>query len=98
MTDMAKQIKDTLNTVILTNNEELYRIAKDRLDFGFDSIYFRYAEVVEELSWMKLKEERQSGNLNFDRKHWADGKKMHFYACLEQLLRAHEGDNNGINK
>ena len=74
------------------------RIAKDRLDFGFDSIYFRYAEVVEELSWLKLKEEHRSGDCNFDRKRWADGKKMHFYRCLEQLLRAHEGDNNDINK
>ena len=77
-----------------TLKQKLAQIEKDRLDFGFDSIYFRYAEVVDELSWMKLKEERQNGNLNFDRKRWADGKKMHFYACLEQLLRAHEGDNN----
>jgi hypothetical protein len=78
--------------------QKLTQIEKDRLDFGFDSIYFRYAEVVDELGWMKLKEERQNGNLNFDRKRWADGKKMHFYNCLEQLLRAHEGDNNDTNK
>ena len=73
-----------------TLKEKLFRLEKDRLDFGFDSIYFRYAEVVDELSWLKLKEERSNGNCNFDRKHWADAKKMHFYNCLEQLLRAHE--------
>jgi hypothetical protein len=46
--------------------EVFNRIAKDRLDFGFDSIYFRYAEVVDELSWLKLKEERGNNNMNFD--------------------------------
>lgn len=74
------------------------RIAKDRLDFGFDSIYFRYAEVVEELSWLKLKEERSNNNQNFDRKSWANTKKMHFYNCLEQLLRCHEDNKNDINR
>lgn len=97
MTELAKQIKDKLN-ISTVNMDELNRVLKDRLDFGFDSIYFRYAEVVDELSWMKLKEERSTGNMNFDRKTWANNKKMHFYDCLEQLLHAHEGDNNDINK
>ena len=97
MTDYAKNIKDKLDVVAI-KRKDLDTICKDRLDFGFDSIYFRYAEVVDELSWLKLKEERSSGDCNFDRKCWADGKKMHFYQCLDQLLRAHEGDNNGTNK
>ena len=96
MTELAKQIKDKLN-ISTVNTDELNRVLKDRIDFGFDSIYFRYAEVVDELSYYKEKEARREAK-NFDRKRWADGKKMHFYACLEQLLRAHEGDNNGINK
>ena len=77
--------------------KDFEKILKDRIDFGFDSIYFRYAEVVEELSYYKEKEARKEAK-DFDRKCWANGKKMHFYACLEQLLRAHEGDNNDINK
>ena len=97
MTELAKQIKDKLN-ISTVNTDELNRVLKDRIDFGFDSIYFRYAEVVDELSWLKLKEERGNNNMNFDRKSWANNKKMHFYNCLEQLLRAHEGDNNDINK
>jgi hypothetical protein len=71
-------------------NEEFYQVCKDRLDFGFDSIYFRYSEVVEELSWYKEKEAFKNGQYNFNRKNWCDTKRMHFYGCLEQLLHAHE--------
>ena len=87
-----------LTVDINVENLDTYKhVLKDRLDFGFDSIYFRYAEVVDELSWLKQQEMRKDGK-DFNRKFWADGKKMHFYNCLEQLLRAHEGDNNDINK
>ena len=96
MTDTAKKIKDTLDKVVV-DREELNRALKDRLDFGFDSIYFRYSEAIEELGYYKEMEARRSGE-HFDRKRWADGRKMHFYGCLEQLLRAHEEDGkNGIN-
>ena len=78
--------------------KELDQIKKDRLDFGFDSIYFRYSEVVEELSWYKEIEARRQ-NEHFNRKAWCDSKRMHFYKCLEQLVHAHpEGEKNGINK
>ena len=70
--------------------KELDQIKKDRLDFGFDSIYFRYSEAIEELSWFKLQEARKEGNCNFDRKAFCNTRKQHFYNCLEQLLRAHE--------
>lgn len=96
MTDTAKKIKDTLDRVVV-DREELNRALKDRLDFGFDSIYFRYSEAIEELSYYKEKEAHREC-MHFDRKRWVDGRKMHFYNCLEQLLRAHEEDGkNGIN-
>ena len=96
MTDTAKKIKDTLDRVVV-DREELNRALKDRLDFGFDSIYFRYSEAIEELSYYKEKEAHRECT-HFDRKRWVDGRKMHFYNCLEQLLRAHEEDEkNGIN-
>ena len=38
--------KDTLNIII-----------KDRLDFGFDSIYFRYAATRDELATLKARYE-----------------------------------------
>lgn len=69
--------------------KELDQIKKDRLDFGFDSIYFRYSEVVEELSWYKEIEARRQ-NEYFNRKAWCDSKRMHFYHCLEQLVHAHD--------
>ena len=87
-------VRQIVDDVIKNAVQDYEKISKDRLDFGFDSIYFRYAEVVEELSWMKLKEERSNGNMRFDRKCWADGKKMHFYNCLEQLLQAHSQEED----
>jgi hypothetical protein len=94
MTHTAETIKDILDRVSISR-EELDRVLKDRLDFGFDSIYFRYSEAIEELSYYKEMEARRSGE-HFDRKRFCDTRKMHFYGCLEQLLRAHE-DNNGLN-
>ena len=38
----AKNIRDKLNIVNI-NRDDYNMIIKDRLDFGFDSIYFRYA-------------------------------------------------------
>ena len=64
-------------------------ILKDRLDFGFDSIYFRYAEAVIELSFLKDMEARRNGK-DFNREVWAQGKLSHFYNTLEQLTHAHE--------
>lgn len=92
MNQRAKEIKDKLDIVTI-NRETLDTICKDRLDFGFDSIYFRYSEVIEELSHFKEMEARRSGE-HFDRKHFCDSRKMHFYNCLEQLLRAHEGNKD----
>lgn len=71
------------------NVKELDQIKKDRLDFGFDSIYFRYSELVEELSWHKEIEARRQ-NEHFNRGAWCTSKRMHFYECLEQLVHAHQ--------
>jgi hypothetical protein len=92
MIDYVNKIKEKLDIVSLTK-EDFNALCKDRLDFGFDSIYFRYSELVEELSWFKVEEARKKGDYNFDRKRWCDTKRMHFYGCLEQLLRAHEPED-----
>ena len=89
MTDYAKNLKDKLDIVTLSR-EDFNTICKDRLDFGFDSIYFRYSEAIEELSWFKEAEARRNGNMNFNRKNWCDTRRQHFYMCLEQLTHAHE--------
>ena len=75
--------------IVILERDEFNEINKDRLDFGFDNIYFRYSELVEELSWFKEQEAHRLGNHYFDRKHWCDAKRMHFYNTLEQLLHAH---------
>lgn len=89
----AKTIRDKLDIVNI-HRDDYNMIIKDRLDFGFDSIYFRYAEVIKELSFFKEKEAFKTGK-NFDRKQWEDSRLMHFYNALEQLLHAHEDRNNG---
>ena len=64
------------------------KVLKDRLDFGFDSIYFRYAEAIVELSFYKEREALKNGK-RFERERWARTKLEHFWNCLEQLTNAH---------
>ena len=89
MTEKARQLKEKLDIVSI-NRDDLNTICKDRLDFGFDSIYFRYAELCDELAAYQAHYEhinpiQARKNLNF--------KKMHFYNALEQLIQAHKDDN-----
>ena len=85
MTDYGKRIKEKLD-VVTVSREDFNTVCKDRLDFGFDSIYFRYSEAIDELAAYKAKVEggdpiKARLNLNH--------RKMHFYNALEQLLQAH---------
>ena len=90
MTPEAQKLKEKLERKeVRVDRTELERICKDRLDFGFDSIYFRYSEVIEELSWFKEREAMKNGQISFNRKNWCDVRRQHFYQCLEQLLQAH---------
>ena len=89
MTDYGKKIKEKLDIVTLSR-EDFNMLCKDRLDFGFDSIYFRYSEAIDELAAYKAKVEggdpvRIRQNLSH--------RKMHFYNALEQLVHAHEEEN-----
>ena len=82
----AKRIKEKLN-VVHVSKTELDTLLKDRLDFGFDSIYFRYAEVCDELAMYKAK----YNNTNpIEERKQMNNRKMHFYEALEQLLQAHK--------
>lgn len=74
--------------------ELIKTIAKDRIDFGLDSIYFRYAELCDELALYKSIVEHTDPIT--ERKHM-NSRKMHFYGALEQLVRAHEEDKNGTH-
>ena len=80
-----RKMYDKLNTVTL-NRDDYDMILTDRLDFGFDSIYFRYAEVCDELAVYKAKLDHTDPVQ--ERKN-LDSRKMHFYYTLEQLVHAH---------
>ena len=84
--DYTKKIKEKLDVVSLTR-EDFDQLAKDRLDFGFDSIYFRYAELCDELAMYKAKVNRTDPEREYKDMNW---RKMHFYEVLEQLVHAHE--------
>ena len=89
MTDYAKGIKEKLDIVTLSR-EDFETLCKDRLDFGFDSIYFRYAEVCDELAVYMA---RANGTSPIDERRCMSGRKMHFYNALEQLLHAHDQED-----
>ncbi len=90
MTEETKKIKQTLDRVYI-DRDSLNKLYKDRWDFGFDSIYFRYAIVRDELAYYKAAYERHIDSYNTERKR-AECDKMHFYRALEQLTLAHEGE------
>lgn len=86
MNAQAQKLVEKLNKVYV-DRDELNQICKDRLDFGFDSIYFRYAEVCDELAAYKSMYDHVPA---VEARRRMDHKKMHFYNALEQLVHAHE--------
>lgn len=94
-----KNTEEKLNVTIV-DKDELKQLCKDRLDFGFDSIYFRYASTIDELAQYKMLD---SSNRHYKDKEywdgWANNHKGHFYTVLEQLTHAHDKEDgrHGIN-
>ena len=87
MTSEAKRIKEILERAeVVVDRKELDKVIKDRLDFGFDSIYFRYAEVCDELAAYQSVVDHVPAHEARKRRN---GRKMHFYQALEQLVHAH---------
>ena len=82
----AQKLVEKLNKVYV-DLDELNRVCKDRLDFGFDSIYFRFAEVCDELAVYKARVEHTDP---IDEKRRMNSRKQHFYMTLEQLVHAHD--------
>ena len=87
MTPEAKRIKEKLERKeVVVDRKELDKVVKDRLDFGFDSIYFRYAEVCDELAAYQSIVDHVPAH---EARKRMNGRKMHFYQALEQLVQAH---------
>lgn len=78
--------KDLINNIYL-DRESYNRLVQDRNDFAFDSIYFRYAIIRDELARLKAKCESHDWDTEHAR---AEADKRHFYNCLEQWTCAHE--------
>lgn len=92
MTSEAKRIKEILERAeIVVDRKELDKVIKDRLDFGFDSIYFRYAEVCDELAAYQSVVDHVPAH---EARKRMNGRKMHFYQALEQLLHAHKQEDD----
>ena len=87
MTPEAKRIKEKLERKeVVVDRKELDKVVKDRLDFGVDSIYFRYAEVCDELAAYQSVVDHVPAH---EARKRMNGRKMHFYQALEQLVQAH---------
>lgn len=90
---MDKKIKDMYDklNVITINRDDYNTIIKDRLDFGFDSLYFRYAELCDELAVYKAIYNHTNP---IEERKYMNSRKMHFYDALEQLTHAHDKEND----
>lgn len=86
----AQKLVEKLNKVYV-DQDELNRVCKDRLDFGFDSIYFRFAEVCDELAIYKARVEHSDP---IEEKRRMNSRKQHFYMTLEQLVHAHDQEDD----
>ena len=86
MNKEAQKMVERLNKVYV-DRDELNRVCKDRLDFGFDSIYFRYAEALDELAMYQAIVEKIDP---IQARKKLIHRKMHFYNTLEQLVHAHD--------
>lgn len=84
---------NTKNKIMLIERQELDKLLSQRINFAFDSLYFRYAMIVDELARYKEEENRRN-NSGVNVKIWANNQKMHFYKVLEEILEAHPKENN----
>lgn len=92
MTDKAKYIKDTLDTVRI-NREELNKLCKDRLAYIHDSLCFRYIIAREKAALWDAYQDMKIGKTNRDREFHFDLAKrdeMRFFEILNDLIGEHK--------
>lgn len=82
MKDLAKA-----SDMVVVEKKDVQTLLQDRLDFGFDSLYFRYAELCDELAAYMS---RLNGTDPVKEMRAMAGRKQHFYKTLEQLVHAHD--------
>lgn len=92
MTEYGKSLKEKLD-IVKIERDTLDNLCKDRLDFGFDSIYFRYAEACDELAAYMSRADHIDP---IEARRRMTGRKMHFYQALEQLVHAHDSEDKEL--
>ncbi len=94
--ELTKKYQDFMDAIQESNpnvtipKEAHRKLVAERLAFGFDSIYFRYAAAVDELARLKPRDPVEPNTDPLWWRRWASNEKMHFYMVLEQLTGAHE--------
>lgn len=94
--ELTKKYQDFMDAIQESNpnvtipKEAHRKLVAERLVFGFDSIYFRYAAAVDELARLKPRDPVEPNTDPLWWRRWASNEKMHFYMVLEQLTGAHE--------
>lgn len=91
MTGDMEKLKDKLDVTVI-NKDQLNKLLLERINFAFDSLYFRYAMAIKELAEYKEKDALREGK-HFSRKSWENNQCMHFYNVLEEILEAHAEDH-----
>lgn len=89
-------IKGKLN-VTTVNNDIWNKILIERLNYAFDSLYFRFALAIKELGEYKQKE-AVANNEKFLRKKWESAQMMNFHQTLEELSENYKKENSLIDK
>ena len=86
---MIDTMKDSAKAsdMVVVEKKDIQTLLQDKLDFGFDSIYFRYATLCDELA--DYKAYVNNTDVLIERKYMNHMKK-HFYDALEQLIHAHD--------
>ena len=93
---IIKKILEKLN-VTTVNNDIWNRILSERLNYAFDSLYFRFALAIKELGEYKQKE-AVANNEKFLRKKWESAQMMNFHQTLEKLSENYKKENSLIDK
>lgn len=81
------------NKIMPIERQELDKLLSQRINFAFDSLYFRYAMAIDELARYKEEENRRNGSCA-NIKRWADSQKMQFYKVLDEILEPYPKENN----
>lgn len=91
MTDKAKYIKDTLDTVSI-NREELNKLCEDRLAYIYDSLCFRYIIAREKAALYEFEEAHMAGKTH-DKNYYlklAKRDELRFFEILDDLIGEHK--------